>query len=174
MSPPLMNCTSRLSAVSLRAQGTEPGTPSARAEWTLADDPANDVPIITASTVDEPGASTTTNYMLSEHDRYDAEKCGSLCANFSGLNPAGNSTDSTTTQRTRAAADTSPVGSWVHAVKGLLAAKPLFYTYYSIDVPPGQDQGALHQYEIMHALNAVYANADTCRSVTKIMQFRRK
>ncbi|KAJ5191235.1 carboxylesterase [Penicillium cinerascens] len=60
-----------------------------------------------------------------------------------------------------AARDIDQVRYWVYATDWYKAAESNFCAYYWTPAPPGQDQGAFHQSEIMYALNALYANADT-------------
>jgi carboxylesterase 2 len=76
------------------------------------------------------------------------------------LYPAGNSTDTASTAWRKAATDNSLVSSWAFGTKWVKTAKSPFYTYYWDHSPPGQDQGAFHQSEIMYVMNALYANTD--------------
>lgn len=128
---------------------------------TLLSGPANDVPVITGNTKDESGASTTTNYTLAEFDYYNALRFGSLYSNFTTLYPTNNNDTLANQQWNLAATDISLVGSWLYAKNWYKSAKSAFYTYFWTHAPPGQSQGAFHQSEIMYALNALYANADT-------------
>lgn len=128
---------------------------------TLIDGPANDVPVITGNTKDESGASTTTNYTLEEFTYYNQLRFGGLYNNMTELYPIDNNDTLANSQWNQIATDVSLVGSWLYATEWYKAAKSKFYTYFWTHAPPGQDQGAFHQSEIMYALNALYANADT-------------
>ncbi|PYH94323.1 carboxylesterase [Aspergillus ellipticus CBS 707.79] len=128
---------------------------------TLQNGPANDVPVITGNTKDESGASPTTDYSVSEYEYYTSLKYGDLYDRYITLYP-DNGTNATADRSWNAAArDASLIGSWAYATDWYKAAESDFYTYYWTHAPPGQDQGAFHQSEIMYALNALYANADT-------------
>ncbi|KAF7185718.1 Fumonisin B1 esterase [Pseudocercospora fuligena] len=128
---------------------------------TLADGPANDVPVITGNTLDESGAATTTNYTISEWKYYNELRFGSQYENLTKLYPIDNNDTTANTQWNQIQTDISLVGSWLYATEWYKAAKSNFYTYFWTHAPPGQTQGAFHQSEIMYALNALYANADT-------------
>ncbi|KAK4610400.1 Fumonisin B1 esterase [Fulvia fulva] len=52
---------------------------------TLADGPANDIPVITGNTLDESGASSITTYTLGEFNYYNGLKYGSLYESFTRL-----------------------------------------------------------------------------------------
>lgn len=127
----------------------------------LIEGPANDVPVITGNTKDESGAATTTNYTLAEFDYYNKLKYGSLYKNFTKLYPTDGNDTLANSQWNLAATDTSLVGSWLFATDWYKSACSSFYTYFWTHAPPGQTAGAFHQSEIMYALNALYANADT-------------
>ncbi|KAH9843343.1 Alpha/Beta hydrolase protein [Teratosphaeria destructans] len=108
----------------------------------LIDGPANDVPVITGNTLDESGASTSTNYTLAEFEYYNQLKYGSLYDNFTELYPTNGNDTLANQQWNLAATDVNIVAT---------GSTP----------QPGQSQGAFHQSEIMYALNALYANVDT-------------
>lgn len=127
----------------------------------LLSGPANDVPLITGNTRDESGASTTTNYTVAQYEYYTGLKYGNLSSTYQQLYPAGNSSTSASTSWNNAARDTSLVSSWAFGTEWVKSAESPFYTYYWDHAPPGQDQGAFHQSEIMYVLNALYANSDT-------------
>ncbi|RAH43577.1 carboxylesterase/lipase family protein [Aspergillus brunneoviolaceus CBS 621.78] len=128
---------------------------------TLINGPANDVPVITGNTKDESGASTTTSYTVKQYEAYTKAKYGDLYDEYIRLYP-DNGTAATGDRSWNAAArDASLIGSWAYATDWYKAASSDFYTYYWTHAPPGQDQGAFHQSEIMYALNALYANVDT-------------
>ncbi|KAF7931187.1 uncharacterized protein EAE97_009396 [Botrytis byssoidea] len=100
--------------------------------------PANDVPLITGNTKDESGASTSlTLYNLTEYQEYNALRWGNLSDTYFELYPA----DGNVTLANMA---------WNAAQRD----------FSLVNAPPGQDQGAFHQSEIMYALNALYANTD--------------
>ena len=130
----------------------------------LLSGPANDVPLITGNTKDESGASTSLDlYTPSEYTDYCTQKYGNLTAEYLTLYPAGNDTESASRSWNAAATDTSLVSTWLYARDWVLrsnATSPI-YTYYWDHAPPGQDEGAFHQSEIMYVLNALYANAET-------------
>ncbi|TGO63915.1 hypothetical protein BCON_0010g00810 [Botryotinia convoluta] len=111
--------------------------------------PANDVPLITENTKDESGASTSlTLYNLTEYQEYNALRWGNLSDTYFKLYPVDGNATLANMAWNAAQRDVS-----------LSAASPI-YTYYWDHAPPGQDQGAFHQSEIMYALNALYANTD--------------
>jgi carboxylesterase 2 len=128
---------------------------------TLINGPANDVPVITGNTKDESGASTTTNYTVEEYEYYSTLKYGNLSSRYFQLYPDHGNSSTGDRSWNAAARDTSLVGSWAYATDWYKAASSSFYTYYWTHAPPGQGQGAFRQSEIMYALNALYANADT-------------
>ncbi|KAH7136777.1 prolyl oligopeptidase-like protein [Dactylonectria estremocensis] len=122
--------------------------------------PANDVPLITGNTKDESGASLSTNYTVAEYTEYCTLKYGNLSSRYFELYPVdGNATQGDLSWNA-AARDTSLVSSWAYAKDWILSAESPIYTYYWDHAPPGQDQGAFHQSEIMYALNALYANTE--------------
>ncbi|RAH67355.1 alpha/beta-hydrolase [Aspergillus aculeatinus CBS 121060] len=125
---------------------------------TLRIGPANDVPVITGNTKDESGAATSTDYTVAQYKNYTSLKYGDLYDRYIRLYPDTNGTQDESWNA--AARDASLVGSWAYATEWYKAASSSFYTYYWTHAPPGQDQGAFHQSEIMYALNALYANAD--------------
>ncbi|RAH47707.1 carboxylesterase/lipase family protein [Aspergillus brunneoviolaceus CBS 621.78] len=125
---------------------------------TLRNGPANDVPIITGNTKDESGAATSTDYTVAQYENYTSLKYGDLYDRYIKLYPDTNGTQDESWNA--AARDASLVGSWAYATEWYKAASSSFYTYYWTHAPPGQDQGAFHQSEIMYALNALYANTD--------------
>ncbi|KAF7588085.1 hypothetical protein BBP40_006184 [Aspergillus hancockii] len=127
---------------------------------TLINGPANDVPVITGNTKDESGASTTTDYTVEEYKYYSTLKYGNLSSWYFQLYPDHGNSSTADSSWNAAARDTSLIGSWAYATDWYKAASSSFYTYYWTHAPPGQDQGAFHQSEIMYALNALYANAD--------------
>ncbi|TVY80633.1 Fumonisin B1 esterase [Lachnellula suecica] len=127
----------------------------------LIEGPANDVPVITGNTKDESGAATNTNYTLAEFNYYNALRFGGLYSNFTTLYPTDNNDTLANSQWNLAATDVSLIGSWLYATEWYKSACSNFYTYFWTHAPPGQTQGAFHQSEIMYALNALYANADT-------------
>ncbi|KAH8198149.1 hypothetical protein TruAng_007682 [Truncatella angustata] len=127
----------------------------------LKQGPANDVPLITGNTKDESGAATSTNYTVEEYTRYCSFKYGNLSTEYFSLYPAGENYTTASVSWNAAARDTSLVSSWAYANEWVLSAQSPIYTYYWDHSPPGQDQGAFHQSEIMYALNALYANADS-------------
>jgi carboxylesterase 2 len=122
--------------------------------------PGNDVPLMTGNTRDESGAELTTSYTVAEYNEYIPLKYGNLTSRYLELYPAGNSTDTASTAWRKAATDNSLVSSWAFGTKWVKTAKSPFYTYYWDHSPPGQDQGAFHQSEIMYVMNALYANTD--------------
>lgn len=128
---------------------------------TLRQGPANDVPVITGNTKDESGASLSTDYTFGEYERYCRLKYGDLADRYLALYPAQHNQTRADRAWNAAARDTSLVGSWAYATEWYRAASSPFYTYYWTHAPPGQDQGAFHQSEIMYALDALYANGQT-------------
>ncbi|KAJ5397617.1 Carboxylesterase type B [Penicillium cosmopolitanum] len=128
---------------------------------TLLNGPANDVPVITGNTKDESGASPTNDYTVEEYDSWCNLKYGNLSSQYFHLYPAHNNKTIANQAWNAAARDTSLIGSWAYATEWYKSASSNFYTYYWTHAPPGQDMGAFHQSEIMYALNALYANADT-------------
>lgn len=128
---------------------------------TLLNGPANDVPVITGNTKDESGASVSTDYTVAEYEYYCSLKYGNLSSQYFKLYPDHKNQTIADRAWNAAARDASLVGSWAYATEWYKAAESNFYTYYWTHAPPGQDQGAFHQSEIMYALNALYANSDT-------------
>ncbi|KAJ5762246.1 uncharacterized protein N7511_005628 [Penicillium nucicola] len=128
---------------------------------TLKNGPANDVPVITGNTKDESGASPSTDYTPEEYKYYCTLKYGNLSERYFKLYPSHNNETIASRAWNAAARDTSLVGSWAYATDWYKAASSDFYTYYWTHAPPGQNQGAFHQSEIMYALNALYANDET-------------
>lgn len=128
---------------------------------TLLTGPANDVPVITGNTKDESGASPNTDYTVAEYEHYCSLKYGNLSSQYFKLYPDHKNQTIADRAWNAAARDASLVGSWAYATEWYKAAESDFYTYYWTHAPPGQDQGAFHQSEIMYALNALYANTDT-------------
>lgn len=128
---------------------------------TLLNGPANDVPVITGNTKDESGASPSTDYTVAEYEHYCSLKYGNLSSQYFKLYPDHKNKTIADRAWNAAARDAGLVGSWAYATDWYKAAESNFYTYYWTHAPPGQDQGAFHQSEIMYALNALYANADT-------------
>ncbi|PYI28843.1 alpha/beta-hydrolase [Aspergillus indologenus CBS 114.80] len=124
----------------------------------LRNGPANDVPVITGNTKDESGAATSTDYTVAQYENYTSLKYGDLYDRYIKLYPDTNGTQDESWNA--AARDASLIGSWAYATEWYKAASSSFYTYYWTHAPPGQDQGAFHQSEIMYALNALYANTD--------------
>ncbi|GAQ04518.1 fumonisin B1 esterase [Aspergillus lentulus] len=127
---------------------------------TLLNGPANDVPVITGNTKDESGASPSTDYTVEEYENYTSHKYGDLYNRYIKLYPDNGNQSTADMSWNAAARDASLVGSWAYATEWYKAASAPFYTYYWTHAPPGQNQGAFHQSEIMYALNALYANAD--------------
>ncbi|KAJ5609574.1 carboxylesterase [Penicillium herquei] len=127
----------------------------------LENGPANDVPVITGNTKDESGASPTNDYTLEEYKYYCTLKYGDLADRYFKLYSSHNNRTLANQAWNAAARDMSLVGSWAYGTDWYKAATADFYTYYWVHAPPGQDQGAFHQSEIMYALNALYANVDT-------------
>ncbi|TGO26912.1 hypothetical protein BPAE_0051g00470 [Botrytis paeoniae] len=123
--------------------------------------PANDVPLITGNTKDESGASTSlTLYNLTEYQEYNALRWGNLSNTYFKLYPADGNVTLANMAWNAAQRDVSLVSSWAYANKWIESAASPIYTYYWDHAPPGQNQGAFHQSEIMYALNALYANTD--------------
>ncbi|KAJ5280161.1 hypothetical protein N7478_005533 [Penicillium angulare] len=127
----------------------------------LKNGPANDVPVITGNTKDESGASPTDDYTVEEYRNYCTLKYGDLADRYFSLYGDNGNQTLANHAWNAAARDMGVVGSWAYGTKWYDAASSDFYTYYWTHAPPGQDQGAFHQSEIMYALNALYANADT-------------
>ncbi|KAF2703717.1 putative carboxylesterase [Pleomassaria siparia CBS 279.74] len=124
----------------------------------LLSGPANDVPLITGNTRDESGAELRTNYTLAQYESYCSLKYGNLSSQYFELYPAGNSSTTATDSWRLAARDTSLVSSWAFGTEWVKSASSPFWTYYWDHAPPGQNQGAFHQSEIMYVMNALYAN----------------
>ncbi|KAF7946115.1 hypothetical protein EAE96_009120 [Botrytis aclada] len=123
--------------------------------------PANDVPLITGNTKDESGASTSiTLYNLTEYQEYNALRWSNLSDTYFKLYPADDDVILANMAWNAAQRDVSLVSSWAYANKWIESAASPIYTCYWDYAPPGQDQGAFHQSEIMYALNALYANTD--------------
>ncbi|KAJ5715768.1 carboxylesterase [Penicillium malachiteum] len=127
--------------------------------------PANDVPIITGNNKDESGASPMTDYTVAEYEYYCSLKYGNLSSRYFNLYPDFNSSHIKSKviadQAWNAAArDTSLIGSWAYATEWYKSAISPIFTYYWTHAPPGQNQGAYHESEIMYALRSLYANAD--------------
>lgn len=120
--------------------------------------PANDVPLITGNTRDESGASINTNYTVAQYEYYTSLKYGNLSSQYLQLYPAGDNNTSASTSWNNAARDISLVSSWAFGTDWVQSAQSPFYTYYWDHAPPGQNQGAFHQSEIMYVLNSLYAN----------------
>lgn len=128
---------------------------------TLIDGPANDVPTITGNTKDESGAATTTNFSVAAYTTDCTLKYGNLSDTYFQLYPSDNNATTADRSWNAAARDTSLIGDWAFAIDWKKSASSPFYTYYWDHAPPGQDQGAFHQSEIMYVLNALYANDNT-------------
>lgn len=129
----------------------------------LLQGPANDVPLITGGTHDENGASPTNSYEAAYIDEVSALKWGNLSAQYFDLYPAGNTTTSANEAWNLATLDLGTVSQWSYAtdrVSRSNATAPI-WTYLWDHAPPGQEQGAFHQSEIMYVLNSLYANGDT-------------
>lgn len=126
----------------------------------LSTGPASDVPVITGNARDESGASPTNNYTVEEYEYWDTVKYGNLSAEFFALYPDNGTQAGANDGWNHAAIDTSLVGTWAYGVGWQKTASSPFYTYLWDHAPPGQDQGAFHQSEIMYALNALYATAN--------------
>ncbi|KAJ5811392.1 hypothetical protein N7474_007693 [Penicillium riverlandense] len=141
---------------------------------TLINGPANDVPVITGNTKDESGASTTTDFTLDEYQDYCSLKYGNLSSRYFQLYPGHGNQTIADMAWNAAARDTSLIGSWAYATDWYKSASSSFYTYYWTHAPPGQDQGAFHQSEIMYALNALYANAGTYPFTEKDYEIQEK
>ncbi|GLI80787.1 hypothetical protein PoHVEF18_009144 [Penicillium ochrochloron] len=140
----------------------------------LLNGPANDVPVITGNTKDESGASPQTDYTVAEYEYYCTLKYGNLSSRYFQLYPSHNNQTIADQGWNAAARDTSLIGSWAYATDWYKAASSSFYTYYWTHAPPGQDQGAFHQSEIMYALNALYANAETYPFTQKDYEIQEK
>ncbi|KAF7896573.1 hypothetical protein EAF00_006587 [Botryotinia globosa] len=123
--------------------------------------PANDFPLITGNTKDESSASTSlTLYNLPKYQEYKALRWGNLSDTYFKLYPADGNITLANVAWNAAQRDVSLVSSWAYANKWIDSAASPIYTYYWDHAPPGQDQGAFHQSEIMYALNALYTNTD--------------
>ncbi|CAN8095990.1 unnamed protein product [Discula destructiva] len=128
----------------------------------LLQGPPNDVPLITGGTHDENGASPLNNYNASYVNEVMGLKWGNLSAEYFSLYPTGNTSASATAQFNLATLDLGTVSQWMYATTRIVesnATAPI-WTYLWDHAPPGQDQGAFHQSEIMYVLNALYANND--------------
>lgn len=124
--------------------------------------PANDKPLITGGTRDENGASPTNNFTVDDINYWQSLRFGNLSDTYFSLYPTGNSSTTATAAWNNQTVDQGTVSQWMFAQDWALksnATSPI-YTYYWDHAPPGQDQGAFHQSEIMYALNALYANID--------------
>lgn len=124
--------------------------------------PANDVPLITGGTRDENGASPTNNFSVDDINYWQGLRFGNLSDEYFKLYPTGNSSATATAAWNNQTVDQGTVSQWMYAQDWVLrsnATSPI-WTYYWDHAPPGQDQGAFHQSEIMYALNALYANVD--------------
>lgn len=141
---------------------------------TLINGPANDVPVITGNTKDELGASTSTDYTVAEYEYYCSLKYGNLSSRYFQLYPDYKNQTIADQAWNAAARDASLIGSWAYATDWYKSAESRFYTYYWTHAPPGQDQGAFHQSEIMYALNALYANADNYPFTAKDWEIQEK
>lgn len=141
---------------------------------TLINGPANDVPVITGNTKDESGASPQTDYTVAEYEYYCTLKYSNLSSRYFQLYPDHKNQTIADRAWNAAARDTSLIGSWAYATDWYKAASSSFYTYYWTHAPPGQDMGAFHQSEIMYALNALYANADTYPFTAKDYEIQEK
>ncbi|CAG8105050.1 unnamed protein product [Penicillium olsonii] len=126
---------------------------------TLKDGPANDVPLIAGNTLDESGASPTTNYTLAQYRHYNFFRYGNLSERYFRLYPATDKKGQSIANASwnDAARDQGKVGAWAYATDWYRSASSNFYTYFWTHAPPGQTQGAFHMSEIMYALNALYS-----------------
>lgn len=124
--------------------------------------PANDVPLITGGTRDENGASPTNNFSVDDINYWQALRFGNLSDEYFKLYPTGNSSTTATAAWNNQTVDEGTVSQWLFAQDWVLRSNATsnIWTYYWDHAPPGQDQGAFHQSEIMYALNALYANVD--------------
>lgn len=128
----------------------------------LLQGPANDVPLITGGTHDENGASPTNTFTAAYVNEVSALKWGNLSEQYFELYPTGNTTTSANAAWNLATLDLGSVSQWMYATNWVTksnATSPI-WTYLWDHAPPGQDQGAFHQSEIMYVLNALYANND--------------
>ena len=98
---------------------------------------------------------------MKEYKYYCSLKYGDLAKRHFKLYPDHNNQTIADQAWNAAARDMSLVGSWAYAIDWYKSASSDFYTYYWTHAPPGQNQGAFHQSEIMYSPNALYANADT-------------
>ncbi|KPM43819.1 hypothetical protein AK830_g2816 [Neonectria ditissima] len=127
----------------------------------LIQGPANDVPLITGNTKDESGVLLPTpGYTLAEYKEYETLKYGNLSSRYFSLYPFGNNVTEAGLAWNDAARDLSLVSTWAYATNWVKSASSPIYTYFWDHAPPGQEQGAFHQSEIMYALDALYANTD--------------
>lgn len=140
----------------------------------LIEGPANDVPVVTGNTKDESGAALNTDYTVKEYRKYCSLKYGDLASRYFRLYPDHSNETIASRAWNAAARDTSLIGSWAFAKEWYKSATANFYTYYWTHAPPGQDQGAFHQSEIMYALNALYANADVYPFTKKDYEIQEK
>lgn len=128
----------------------------------LLSGPANDVPLITGGTKDENGVSLTSDYSIDDVNTWQTAKFANLSDEYFALYPTGNSSATATDAWNDQIRDEGVVSQWAYARDWVLhsnATSPI-YTYFWDHAPPGQDQGAFHQSEIMYVLNALYANGD--------------
>lgn len=128
----------------------------------LLQGPANDVPLITGGTHDENGASPNNAYTAAFVNEVQGSNFGNLSAQFFELYPTGNTTTSANAAFNLATLDLGVVSQWLYATTRVVksnATAPI-WTYLWDHAPPGQNQGAFHQSEIMYVLNALYANKD--------------
>lgn len=123
--------------------------------------PANDVPLITGTVRDENGAGPTNNFSVADLNYWQSVRFANLSAEYFELYPTGNTSDTATAAWNTQTIEEGLVSQWLYAQDWVQsnATSPI-YTYYWDHAPPGQDQGAFHQSEIMYALNALYANTD--------------
>lgn len=129
----------------------------------LLQGPANAVPLITGGTHNENGASPTNSYEAAYIDEVSGLRWGSLSTQYFDLYPTGNTTTSANKAWNLATLDLGTVSQWMYATDRVArsnATAPI-WTYLWDYAPPGQEQGAFHQSEIMYVLNALYANGDT-------------
>jgi carboxylesterase 2 len=85
-------------------------------------------------------------------------KYGNLSDTYFKLYPANNNASTADRSWNAAARDTSLVGDYLFGLEWPKSAPSPFYTYYWTHAPPGQNQSAFYQPEIMYVLNALYAN----------------
>lgn len=126
----------------------------------LLNGPANDVPLITGGTHDENGASPTNSFTAAYINEVQAANWGNLSDALFELYPTGNTSTSATAAFNLATLDFGTVSQWMYATTRVTdspATAPI-WTYLWDHAPPGQQQGAFHQSEIMYVLNALYAN----------------